>query len=69
MTKRNDRPSNTFTVILRDTTPAKRLHRVPNTFTKSGRPRNEEARTLLKIIRAGMKVHGLSSTVVRVSFD
>lgn len=69
MTKRNDKPSNTFTVYLRDTTPEKRLHRVPNMFTKSGRPRNQEARTLLKIIRAGMKAHGLSSKVVRVSFD
>jgi hypothetical protein len=69
MTKRNDSPSNTFTVILRETTPEKRLHRVPNRFTKSGRPRNQEARTLLKIIRAGMKALGLSSTVVRVSFD
>lgn len=69
MKKSADLTTITLLVTMSDATPERKNRVVPNRFTKSGRPLNQEARTFLKVMRAGVKALGLPGKLVRVRFS
>jgi hypothetical protein len=69
MKKSTDLTPITFLVTMRDAPLDRNVRLVPIRFTKSGKPLNQEARTFLKVIRAGVKAMKLPGKLVRVSFS